>query len=63
MSSGNTYVEHCGIVAVQSKKTNVIVLYIDHKRVMKITADCRFKPKDLVRLIDRHKSYIRGKGH
>lgn len=54
-------VEHCGIVAVQSKRTRKIVLYINHERVLQVSADCVFSEQDLVRLIDRHRIYLRGK--
>jgi hypothetical protein len=61
MSVRNCRVEHRGIVAVQSRRTKKIVLYIDNKRVLQITADCIFKEKDLVSLIDRHIVFLRGK--
>lgn len=61
MSGRNCRVEHRGIVAVQSRRTKKIVLYIDNKRVLQITADCIFKEKDLVSLIDRHIVFLRGK--
>lgn len=60
MRGGNRIVKHCGIVAVQSKRTKKIVLYINNERVLKVSADCIFKEQDLVRLIDRHKIYLRG---
>ena len=61
MSVRNCRVEHRGIVAVQSRRTKKIVLYIDNKRVLQITADCIFKEKDLISLIDRHIVFLRGK--
>ena len=63
MNGRNRMVEHCGIVAVQSRRTRKIVLYINHERVLQVTADCIFGEQDLVRLIDRHKTYLRGKEH
>ena len=61
MSVRNCRVEPRGIVAVQSRRTKKIVLYIDNKRVLQITADCIFKEKDLISLIDRHIVFLRGK--
>ena len=43
MSERNRMVEHCGIVAVQSKRTRKIVLYINHERVLQVVGRLCFQ--------------------